>query len=193
MGLYMGKPKTSARPYTVLDMFMYKPRENTFYKTLQMPAILEAALPLSARYPVVENTMQEIMGNQYTPMCKVQPRMITTFDNVTLPYALNDCYHLITNPEVFGMTCAQTQCRSEMSIPECIREVSRPVHHQQMEFPSMVRESGPLKYITKVENRGEEICFSVKPVAVCALGHEATTPIRVEMGFHCVSRGRAAT
>merc|ERR1712071_425353 len=71
------KPKTSARPYTILDMFMYKPRENTFYKTLQMPAILEAALPLSARYPVVEKTMQEIMGNQYTPMCKVQPRMIT--------------------------------------------------------------------------------------------------------------------
>merc|ERR1712071_162880 len=49
-----------------------------------------------------------------------------------------------TNPEVFGMTYAQTQCRSEMSIPECIREVSRPVHHQQMEFPSMVRESRPI-------------------------------------------------
>merc|ERR1712071_731158 len=182
-------------------------------------------------------------GKPVHPHCKVQPRMITTFDNVTLPYALHGlvvveapvhglriksdgkrfevelsnmfrgrtcglcgdmngekvaemkdpkgCVR--TNPEVFGMTYAQTQCRSEMSIPECIREDSRPVHHQQMEFPSMVRESGPLKYITKVENRGEEICFSVKPVAVCALGHEATTPIRVEMGFHCVSRGRAAT
>merc|ERR1712071_716503 len=120
------KPKTSARPYTVLDMFMYKPRENTSYKTLQMPAILEAALPLSARYPVVEKTMQEIMGNQYTPMCKVQPRMITTFDNVTLPYALNDCYHLIT------------------------------------------------------KDRSKQVQLQVFAK-------------NVEMGFHCVSRGRAAT
>merc|ERR1712071_450204 len=135
-------------------------------------------------------------GKPVHPHCKVQPRMITTFDNVTLPYALHGlvvveapvhglriksdgkrfevelsnmfrgrtcglcgdmngekvaemkdpkgCVR--TNPEVFCMTYAQTQCRSEMSIPECIREVSRPVHHQQMEFPSMVRESGPLKY-----------------------------------------------
>lgn len=316
------KPMVQDRPYTVLNAFVYKPKENTFFKTLQLPKVIDAIFPLSARIPLKEKALNKLMGQQYIPMCKVQPKMITTFDNVSLPIQLEDCYHLITkdcskqvqlqvfakqtqegkmikfnvgpvevevlpnrevrvdgkkinveefgaelikseqlqetvlvvkrpirktivieapvhglrissdgqsfavelsnafrgrtcglcgdmngekvaelkdpkgcvrtNAQVFAQSWNQQQCRQQADLSECEREEILPVHRAE-EGLWFARESGPLDYNTAVEIRGNEVCFSVKPVAKCALGHQPTETINVEMGFHCVTRGRAAT
>jgi hypothetical protein len=64
-------------------------------KNIRMPQMLKGILPISMRNPLKYNVMQKITQNQIPASCRVEPRYISTFDNKTYEYELNDCYHLL--------------------------------------------------------------------------------------------------
>ncbi|CAG0917423.1 unnamed protein product [Notodromas monacha] len=82
-------------PYTVVDLLTKKPHENAFFKTIKLPWAVEAMFPLNAKTPWITKALNEVLGYKFTPMCRVGHDSIQTFDNVTIPYSLPDCYHLI--------------------------------------------------------------------------------------------------
>merc|ERR1712071_181057 len=67
------KPKTSARPYTILDMFMYKPRENTFYKTLQMPPSSRLPCPCLPATPSSRRPCRRLWETSTPPCARSSP------------------------------------------------------------------------------------------------------------------------
>jgi hypothetical protein len=89
------KPVINRRPYQILDVYMYKPEENTFWEGFKMSPLAEAFLPLTAQLPTSEKVFNKIMGYQYTPFCEISREHVTTFDNVTYRYPLTDCYYLL--------------------------------------------------------------------------------------------------
>lgn len=89
------EPPTRQQPYSVVDILTYKPLENAFFKTIKMSPLVEPVFPLSAKTKLSTKVLNEILGQQYTPMCRIGERKIETFDNVTVSYPLPPCYHLV--------------------------------------------------------------------------------------------------
>ncbi|CAG0902268.1 unnamed protein product, partial [Cyprideis torosa] len=65
------KPVISGVPYPILDVYMYKPNENTFWEGLKVSPLAEAFLPLSAKRSSREKAVNTIMGYQYTRDIKI--------------------------------------------------------------------------------------------------------------------------
>jgi len=64
-------------------------------KNIRMPWILKGVFPTSLRNPLSYNIMQKLTRHQIPASCRVEPQYISTFDNKTYSYQLNDCYHLL--------------------------------------------------------------------------------------------------
>ncbi|CAG0904429.1 unnamed protein product, partial [Cyprideis torosa] len=71
------KPVINRRPYQILDVYMYKPEENTFWEGFKMSPLAEAFLPLSAQLPTSEKVSKKIMGYHYTPAAASVPLQTT--------------------------------------------------------------------------------------------------------------------
>jgi len=84
-----------SHPFTVVDVLTHKPHENAFFKTIKLSPVVEAVFPLSAKFPIVTKVLNKVLGNKFTPLCRVGEQSIQTFDNVTVKYPLPACFHVI--------------------------------------------------------------------------------------------------
>jgi len=62
---------------------------------LRMPKALKGLIPVSIRNPIRYNLVQKISQNMLPASCRVEAKHISTFDNKTYAYQLNNCYHLL--------------------------------------------------------------------------------------------------
>ncbi|CAG0893655.1 unnamed protein product [Darwinula stevensoni] len=88
-------PPMSSHPYPVLDVFLLKPHENTYFKTIKVSPAAEIVFPLSAKQELVRKSLNRIFGHTYIPECKLESEVVRTFDNVTYKYPLGECWHLL--------------------------------------------------------------------------------------------------
>jgi len=89
------KPPQPAHPYSVLDAYVYKPWENSFFNNMKVPVVLDGFFPLSTKLSLGEIVEKKIFMDQFIPMCKLEKGTVRTFDNVTYHYSMGDCYHVI--------------------------------------------------------------------------------------------------
>lgn len=90
------KPIQSQRQsWLVLDSYIFKQWENTFYQNVKFSQFFEYFLPINAETPISIRAFNKVLGYQYVPVCEIQRELITTFDNVTYKYPIDECYHLI--------------------------------------------------------------------------------------------------
>lgn len=64
-------------------------------QNIRMPWALRGVFPISMRNPTSYNIMQKLTQNQIPASCRIEPSYVSTFDNKTYQYQLNDCYHLL--------------------------------------------------------------------------------------------------
>ena len=64
-------------------------------RNLRLPAIFKHVLPLSLRNPLLYVGLQKLSASHIPASCRVEPTLISTFDNKTYSYELNNCYHLL--------------------------------------------------------------------------------------------------
>jgi hypothetical protein len=64
-------------------------------RNIRLPNILNGVLPISLHDPLMYTPIQKISANQIPASCRVEPTRISTFDNKTYTYELNNCYHLL--------------------------------------------------------------------------------------------------
>jgi hypothetical protein len=62
---------------------------------IRMSKTFKGIMPISMRNPLRYNVMQKLTKNQVPASCRVEPRFVSTFDNKTYTYEMNDCYHLL--------------------------------------------------------------------------------------------------
>jgi hypothetical protein len=68
------------------------PFENIKFEKLGMPMKMQ---PMSVRKTIVQQWMDVLMNNQFTPYCKVRGDEIRTFDDVSYEYKLSKCEHIL--------------------------------------------------------------------------------------------------
>ncbi|CAG0883141.1 unnamed protein product [Cyprideis torosa] len=66
------KPVITRGSYPILDVYTYKPKENTFWEGLKISPLAEAFLPLSAKLSSSEKAVNKIMGYPYALMKSAQ-------------------------------------------------------------------------------------------------------------------------
>jgi hypothetical protein len=64
-------------------------------RNIRLPAIFKHVLPLSLRNPLLYLGLQKLSASHIPASCRVEPTLISTFDNKTYSYELNNCYHLL--------------------------------------------------------------------------------------------------
>jgi len=64
-------------------------------RNIRMPTISKHVLPLSLRNPLIYLAQQKLSASHIPASCRVEPTLISTFDNKTYSYELNNCYHLL--------------------------------------------------------------------------------------------------
>lgn len=117
---------------------------------LRMPTMLKGVLPISMRNPLRYNLMQKITRHQIPASCRVEPRFISTFDNKTFGYELNDCYHLLFKD------CSQR-------IPVAVLAKKLTGEEKQVKILSgpiqvkLIPVNGQMKVELNVEGRQEEV------------------------------------
>jgi hypothetical protein len=88
-------PPKPSKPFSVLDAFVYKPYENSFFKTIKVSPILDGVFPLNVKQSIAHEVVEKLFHDQFYPMCKVEHERIRTFDNVSYTYPMGECYHLV--------------------------------------------------------------------------------------------------
>nr|XP_006824894.1 PREDICTED: vitellogenin-1-like isoform X2 [Saccoglossus kowalevskii] len=68
------------------------PYENVKFERVQMPVKVQ---PMSTKRTYVQQWLDDIMNEQYTPYCKVRGDEIKTFDDVSYSYKLSKCEHVL--------------------------------------------------------------------------------------------------
>jgi len=62
---------------------------------IRMPMLFKGVFPVSLRNPLGYNLIQKFTRSQIPASCRVEPQFISTFDNLTYGYELNDCWHML--------------------------------------------------------------------------------------------------
>jgi hypothetical protein len=64
-------------------------------KDIRMPYAVKDVLPISLRNGVFYRLVQKSTSYQTPSSCRIESQWVSTFDNKTYPYTLNDCEHLL--------------------------------------------------------------------------------------------------
>lgn len=64
-------------------------------KGVPVPRMIRWFMPFSVRNNLYYWFLQRATSNQAPASCRVEPKFVGTFDNVTYPYAINDCGHVL--------------------------------------------------------------------------------------------------
>lgn len=64
-------------------------------QNIRLPQCFKGVIPLSIRNPIEHRLVQKLTRNQEPASCRIEPSHISTFDNKTFHYEMNDCKHLL--------------------------------------------------------------------------------------------------
>jgi hypothetical protein len=62
---------------------------------IRVPKMFKGIFPISMRNPTSYNLLQKLSRNQVPASCRIESSYISTFDNKTYGYQLNNCWHLL--------------------------------------------------------------------------------------------------
>jgi len=65
------------------------------FNQVRLPYAFKQVMPLSAIKPVADSIEQKLTMNDEPANCRIQPEIISTFDNKTYGYKINDCEHVL--------------------------------------------------------------------------------------------------
>lgn len=94
-----------------LDLKLFKPRENTFFKKIYLADTIPYFYPISTQTPIWEQFYDDITDGMATPSCKVMGNYVNTFDNTTYRYRMPaNCEHVFAKDcspdDLFAVTVA---------------------------------------------------------------------------------------
>merc|ERR1719402_1751101 len=64
-------------------------------QSLRIPHIIQGVMPLCVRNPLVDWIEQKATHNYAPASCRIEPEFVSTFDNKTYAYKINDCEHVL--------------------------------------------------------------------------------------------------
>jgi hypothetical protein len=65
------------------------------FENIRIPYILQSVVPICARTPLYNWIEQKATTNLAPASCRLEPEIVTTFDNKTYSYKINDCDHVL--------------------------------------------------------------------------------------------------
>nr|AGT28481.1 vitellogenin 2 [Pseudodiaptomus annandalei] len=101
--------QTSSRTY---NMKVMTPERDITYTHVRLPAVLKPLFPLNAKTSLKQKIYKSVTGYDMLPKCSLNHDIVTTFDNKTYAYQLDDCYHLVTsdcNTKTYGILVKEVQ------------------------------------------------------------------------------------
>jgi hypothetical protein len=84
-----------ARAGDVAQMKVAYPGFAYWLKNYRVPQMIQGVMPLCARNPLLDWVEQKATLNHSPASCRIQPEIISTFDNRTYAYKINDCEHVL--------------------------------------------------------------------------------------------------
>jgi hypothetical protein len=112
--------------------------------------MFKGIFPISLRNPTNYNLLQKLSRNQIPASCKVESSYISTFDNKTYGYQLNDCWHLLFKD------CAQKMPVAVMAKRVQQEEMQVKVLSGLTEVIMTPQGSNSLRVILNINGRQEE-------------------------------------
>ena len=64
-------------------------------KNIRLPQYAKGIVPMSLSNRPAQNILQKLTHNQAPASCRIEPSYVSTFDNKTIRYEMNDCMHLL--------------------------------------------------------------------------------------------------
>merc|ERR1712055_234401 len=84
-----------ARAGDVADVKVAHKNDAYILKTIRIPRNIQGVMPLCVRNPSY-NWINQIATDNYAPVsCRIEPEIVSTFDNNTYRYKINDCEHVL--------------------------------------------------------------------------------------------------
>ena len=77
------------------DLTINRPNERIQFRQIRLPYGLNEIFPLKAGISNTKQVAQKVTGSVLYPVCKIEGSVLKTFDNKTLPFALDRCFHLV--------------------------------------------------------------------------------------------------
>jgi len=119
-----------------VTMTVFTPEDSVTYKNIRLPYILKTLLPVTVHLPLVESSYKSVTGSALYPRCSYNQGHITTFDNKTYTYSLDDCYHIISS-----------DCSSEFDHAVLAKEVGGAKHVKIFHQESLISFKYPLQSV----------------------------------------------
>lgn len=85
----------TARAGDVAQMKIMYPGFAYKLENYRVPRLLQGVTPLCIRNPAIHWVEQKVTLNRSPASCRIQPEIISTFDNRTYAYKINDCQHVL--------------------------------------------------------------------------------------------------
>lgn len=102
------------------DLTVQRSNEKMVFRQIRLPYPLNWMLPLKADVNNVKLAAQKASAHAMFPVCKVETKAMQTFDNRTLPLAIDSCYHLMaadcTKAPQFGVLARKVNNEQEKEI-----------------------------------------------------------------------------
>ena len=65
------------------------------FRKIRIPPMIQGVIPISARVHALDWLIQKATLNMAPATCRIEPGQISTFDNVTYPYTIPECEHVL--------------------------------------------------------------------------------------------------
>jgi hypothetical protein len=78
------------------DLTINGPEEQTSFSKIRIPYPLDLIFPMKAGENNLLLAAKKIVGNSVVPTCKIEQTEMTTFDNRSVPFHIDYCFHLLS-------------------------------------------------------------------------------------------------
>jgi hypothetical protein len=89
------------------DLTINGREEKVSFSQIRIPYPLNLVFPLKAGVNNVNLAAKQLIGNSASPVCKIEQTEMTTYDNRSLPFHIDYCFHLLSgdcsNERKFGI------------------------------------------------------------------------------------------
>ena len=84
------------RETPTFDLIIERPEEKISFVQVRLPYPLDTVFPLKANQNNAVLAGRHIVGDSFAPICQVESTTLMTFDNRSLPFHIDYCFHLLS-------------------------------------------------------------------------------------------------